>query len=120
MNFKQYLQELNLIDATSDFESDVRDSINNRLDVELDQTITTPEVGLQKIRKVLLSYGIDMPVLYGIDPEGDELAIELVPNVHLYIIYAPNDDGQYEFHSEVVDNDGLEEILEDEEDIEDE
>jgi hypothetical protein len=126
MRFKQYLQELAEMPIEAQDEPEALDSIkpsvlasiNNRLDVELDGIVISPQIGVQKVRKVLHTYGLDMPVLYGADSEGDEIIIELQTGVNLYIIYAQTDDGQYEFHSEVVNDEDLEEILKDEEDTE--
>lgn len=65
---------------------------------------------------VLLSeYGIDISQMKDLDPLGDEGVVELHPGKYLYFVYAKNDDGSYDFHSEVTDEDGLEDILSDEE-----
>jgi hypothetical protein len=86
-----------------------------------------------------------MPALYEIDEEGDEIAFELKqfgqpfgpsiysdynsgtsivskePDAYLYLIYYLNDEGLYDFHAEVVDEEGLNEIIdEEEEDYEEE
>jgi len=101
----------------------VRDGINRHLDNELDDTILSPESGIQKIRKVLARFGVDMPALYGTDPEGDEIVIDLEEvdgKYYLYLIYALTDDGRYEFYAEIVDEEGLEEIESDEEEDEEE
>jgi len=101
----------------------VREGINRHLDNELDDTILSPESGIQKIRKVLSRFGVDMPALYGTDPEGDEIVIDLEEvdgKYYLYLIYALADDGRYEFYAEIVDEEGLEEIESDEEEDEEE
>jgi hypothetical protein len=51
---------------------------------------------------------------FGLDPEGDEIVIDMPGNLHLYLIYSDNDSGLYDFYAEVVDDQGLQEILEDE------
>ncbi len=118
MNFKQYLQEceceMPALESAS-LDSDVISSINNSLDVELDDILMTPESGVQRLRKVLMRFGIDMPALYGLDPEGDEMALP-INDMFVYIIYSPTDDGRYDFYAELTDEEGLEEILVDGED----
>ena len=101
----------------------VREGINRHLDNELDDMILSPESGIQKVRKVLARFGVDMPALYGTDPEGDEIVIDLEEvdgKYYLYLIYALTDDSRYEFYAEIVDDDGLEEIESDEEEDEEE
>jgi hypothetical protein len=119
MNFKQYLQECECempALGSASLDSGVIASINSSLDVELDDILMTPESGVQRLRKVLMRYGIEMPALYGLDPEGDEMALPINDDVYVYIIYSPTDDGRYDFYAELTDEVGLEEILEDEED----
>lgn len=101
----------------------IREGINRHLDNELNDTILSPESGIQKIRKVLYRYGVDMPALYGTDPEGDEIVIDLDEDdgkYYLYLIYALTDDNNYEFYAEITDEMGLEEIESDEEEDEEE
>jgi hypothetical protein len=43
----------------------------------LEDVITSANLGFQKIRKVLYRYGLDLPALYDINDDGDELALEL-------------------------------------------
>jgi hypothetical protein len=133
MNFKQYLAELNtemgqLIKATDSVnitDPEIRDKINQDLNHELTDLILSPESGVQKIRKVLMSFGLDMPALYGAEPEGDELVLD-VESMHgdeqfyLYLIYYLADDGRYDFYAELTDDEGLNEIMSDEEEDEEE
>jgi len=119
MNFKQYLQEREYEAVASGqpaLDSSVIDSINDSLDVELDDVVMSPETGVQKVRKVLMRYGIEPPALYGMDPEDDEIALPINEDIYLYILYVQTDDGLYDFYAELTDEEGLEEILEDEED----
>ena len=151
MNFKQYLAELNSIEPSQAFEKHetptdnsisisnpkVRAEINYRLDGELDDIFLSPESGIQKVRKVLHRFSLDMPALYDTDAEGDEIVIRLdqfghiidfthlMPNkvedtFYLYLIYYLTDDGRYEFHAEITDEEGLNEIMPDEEEDEEE
>ena len=133
MNFKQYLAELNTemgqvikaIDSVDIIDPQVRDKINQRLNHELTDLILSPESGVQKIRKVLMSFGLDMPALYDAEPEGDELVLDIESmsgdeQFYLYLIYYLADDGRYDFYAELTDDEGLTEIMSDEEEDEEE
>jgi hypothetical protein len=151
MNFKQYLAEFHNIETGQAFEKHetptdgsisisnprVRAEINYRLDGELDDIFLSPESGIQRIRKVLHRFSLDMPALYDADAEGDEIVIRLdqfghvidftnlIPNkaeeiFYLYLIYYLTDDGRYEFYAELTDEEGLNEIMSDEEEDEEE
>lgn len=94
-------------------------TINGQLNLELNDLISSPESGVQKIRRVLGAFSIDVPAFYGLDPEGDEIIFDLNENTYLYIIFALRDDNlTYDFYAEITDNAGLEEILSDEEEEE--
>ena len=151
MNFKQYLAEFHNIESGQAFEKHetptdgsisisnprVRAEINYRLDGELDDIFLSPESGIQRVRKVLHRFSLDMPALYDADAEGDEIVIRLdqfgrvidftnlIPNkveeiFYLYLIYYLTDDGRYEFYVELTDEEGLNEIMSDEEEDEEE
>jgi hypothetical protein len=133
MNFKQYLAELNtemgqMIKATDSIgitDPQVREKINQRLNHELTDLILSPESGIQKVRKVLMSFGLDMPALYDAEPEGDELVLDIESmsgdeQFYLYLIYYLADDGRYDFYAELTDDEGLNEIMSDEEEDEEE
>ena len=151
MNFKQYLAEFHNIESGQAFEKHetptdgsisianprVRAEINYRLDGELDDIFLSPESGIQRVRKVLHRFSLDMPALYDADAEGDEIVIRLdqfgrvidftnlIPNkveeiFYLYLIYYLTDDGRYEFYAELTDEEGLNEIMSDEEEDEEE
>jgi hypothetical protein len=91
MNFKQYLAEFHNIESGQAFEKHetptdgsisisnprVRAEINYRLDGELDDIFLSPESGIQRVRKVLHRFSLDMPALYDADAEGDEIVIRL-------------------------------------------
>ena len=80
----------------------------------------SPQAGILQVRKILSEHNVDMPAVYGLDPEGDELVIDLHDNCHLYLIYTDLDGGLYDFYAELVDDEGLEEILEDEDEEDEE
>ena len=151
MNFKQYLAEFYSIEPGQAFEKHetptdgsisisnprVRAEINYRLDGELDDIFLSPESGIQRVRKVLHRFSLDMPALYDADAEGDEIVIRLDQFGHvidfthlisnkveeifyLYLIYYLTDDGRYEFYAELTDEEGLNEIMSDEEEDDEE
>ena len=133
MNFQQYLAELNtemgqiikVTDSIGITDPQVREKINQRLNHELTDLILSPEPGIQKVRKVLMSFGLDMPALYDAEPEGDELVLDVESmsgdeQFYLYLIYYLADDGRYDFYAELTDDEGLNEIMSDEEEDEEE
>lgn len=102
---------------------EVQTGINSSLDVAVDGEIfSTADGGVQKIRSVLYRYGIDIPTLeeLDLDTDGDEAIIEFDSGAYLYFIYYLTDEATYEFHAEVTDDAGIEEILSDDEEEEDE
>ena len=118
MNFKSYLQ--GHVEQSPFSDPEIRAEINRALDAEIDNTIMmTPESGVQRMRKVLSRYSIDFPAFEDLDTDGDESIYELDAGVYLYFIYYLTDDGNYEFHAEITNDEGIEEILSDvEEDTE--
>lgn len=100
----------------------VRDEINARLIIELNSAILSPQEGVQKTRKILHTFGLDLPAWYEPDLDGDEIVFPLtqfnspdIESFYLYLIYYLTDDGYYDFYTELVDESGLEEIMSDEE-----
>lgn len=112
MNFKSYLQ--GHVEESPFSDPEIRAEINRALDAEIDSTIMmTPESGVQRMRKVLSRYSIDFPAFEDLDTDGDESIYELDAGVYLYFIYYLTDDGNYEFHAEITNDEGIEEILSD-------
>jgi hypothetical protein len=122
MRFSKFLVEMNqVIPAQQSSENPIVNSeINSQLSVELDGIITSPNLGIQKIRKVLFRYGLDLPAIYEVLEEGDEFAIELDGELFLYVLYYLTDEGNYDFYAEVTDWNGVDELMSDEEDLEEE
>ena len=59
------------------------------------------------------------------EPEGDELVLDIESmhgdeQFYLYLIYYLADDGRYDFYAELTDDEGLTEIMSDEEEDEEE
>ena len=136
MNFKQYLEELHNIEVgqavTAHEPTDkasmsvdnplIVSEINTHFIREFNEVVLSPDAGLQKIRKVLHRYGFDMPALYEIDREGDEVVFDLnqfgmkmTPDYYLYVLYYLTDDGYYDFYVEVADDDRVEELTSEDE-----
>ena len=116
MSFKKYLAEMDsdqTIEPMPALDSNIVEQVNAQLENELQGMILSPESGIQKIRKVLGLFDMDMPALYDTDPEGEEMVFG-IDGSYLYIIYALTDDGRYDFYAELTDEDGLSEILSDE------
>ena len=112
MNFKSYLQ--GHVEESPFSDPQVRAEINNALLSEIDSTfMMTPDSGVQRMRKVLSRYSIDFPAFEDLDTDGDESIYELDAGVYLYFIYYLTDDGNYEFHAEITNDEGIEEILSD-------
>ena len=133
MRFKEYLTELNTqdgqiikaVDSKTLTDNEIRDELNSRLNHELTDMILSPESGIQRIRKVLHMFGLDMPALYDAEPEGDELILDVEQfdgqkQYYLYLIYYLADDDRYDFYAELTDDEGLEDIMSDEEEDEEE
>ena len=112
---------------TSIADERVREEVNSVLYSELEDLILAPETGVMRVRKVLQRYGLDMPSLYALHVDGDEMVVNLdqidtqtpVENYFLYLIYYLTDEQHYEFYAEITDEDGIEEILSEDEDEED-
>jgi hypothetical protein len=92
--------------------------INSVFTIELSDIFLSPESGFQKVRKVLHRFGLDMPPMYGMDPDGDEIVIDVTQfgdaslgSGLLYILYSLNDEGYYDFYAEINDEVGIEELL---------
>jgi len=119
IDFKSFLTEEIVEDTTveSVVDSAVVSRINDVLFADLDAPFLTPQAGIQQIRKILLMYGIDMPSVFELDPEGDELVLDASPYGDslglLYILYSLSDEGYYEFYAEVTDDAGIEKLLAD-------
>lgn len=118
MRFKDFITEMQETEAIEASASLPMDSINDGLYLEFNGPIASPEAGIMRVSKILSEHGLAMPLIYGLDPEGDEILIDMDSNLHLYMIYSETDNGLYDFYAEVVDDEGLQEILEDDDEEE--
>lgn len=114
---------------SSPVEASLFEKVNIHLESELNCYILSPEQGVQKIRKVLYQYGLDLPAIYDLDATGNEYIIELdylgqefgmseqqgIPDAFVYIIYYLTDDGNYDFHAEMIRESDIDDILSDDE-----
>jgi hypothetical protein len=118
MRFKQYLNEMDMPEMESEDEVENTSvdlsQVNFRLADELSDTFLSPESGILTIRKVLDKFDLDLPALYGVNAEGEEMVIDL-DATNIYILYSPTDDGRYEFYAEIGDEERMEELMSDEE-----
>lgn len=113
MNFKDYMHQYSVTgEPTGSIEE-----INSSL-VGVSDVVSSPEEGISETISILKEFGYNVPKFFGLDTEGDELVLQLKDECYLYIIYASNDEGRYDFYAEVVDEEGLQEIIsgDDEED----
>lgn len=104
-------------------DSPIITEVNLALEDLLSDNVLTPQSGFQRIRKVLFRYRLDMPALYDLDNESDELVLDIFDmemkySAKLYVIYSLNEDGYFEFYAEVGDSDRMNELLSDEGDQE--
>jgi hypothetical protein len=104
--------------------SSVISQVNNALEDVLSDDVLTPQSGLQRIRKVLFRYRLDMPIIYELDSESDEIVIdvydmEMKSKTNLYLIYSLNEEGFFEFYAELGTSERMEKLLSDEEEIDD-
>jgi hypothetical protein len=115
MRFKEYLNECDC-DMEEDGEPSSMDysTVNFRLADALDKEFLSPESGISAIRKVLALSEKDMPALYGANPDGEEIVIDL-DDTFMYLIYSLTDDNRYEFYAEVGDEERMRELMSDEE-----
>jgi hypothetical protein len=120
MRFKEFVNELAVPHLPPvSLEGAVAESLNRQLDIHLNDKILSPQIGLYKIRKVLNSYGFDLPALYEVEPEGDEVIFDLGDTDYfVYILYYLTDDGVYDFYALVTDEEGIEEIMSEDKDLE--
>lgn len=89
----------------------VYDTINEQLNVVLEEPVLTPQSGMQKVRNILSNYNIDLPIVFDMNEDGDEYAFKVDEN-YLYFIYGKLENGFYEAYSEIADEARMMELLE--------
>ena len=120
MKFKEFLTELAMPVDSIVQDLAIEEAINAQLDKELNDIILSPQIGFLKIRKVLRMFNLDIPTSYAIEQEGDEVVLDLLGNTDslLYVLYYQTDDGNYDFYACVDDEEGIEEIISKDEELE--
>lgn len=125
--------------------SSTRNEINRNIAAELSREWMNPYGGWARVRKILSMYSIFLPnVIFKDEEEGEEIVVlsqfgekwgaQLdgtvtspneadIPEYYLYYTYGISESGFYESHALVMDEEGINEILEelpDDEDVESE
>lgn len=124
MKFKDFLTEFaSPVEASIAMDVAIEELINERLAKELNSPILSPQIGFYKIRKVLREFGheISSPYSYEIETDGDEVILDIIDTDSLlYVLYYIADDGTYDFYALVEDEEGLEDLISADEDLDDE
>lgn len=120
MKFKEFLTELAMPVETIAQDVAMEEAINDELKRELNDVILSPQIGLLKIRKVLRMFNFDIPTSYVVEPEGDEVVLDLLGDTDslLYVLYYQTDEGNYDFYAHIDDEEGIEEIISRDEQLE--
>lgn len=130
MNFKEFLSESygTFINQEPDVPQDqVIRLANQYLQKELTATFESPDEAFFKIRKILFRFFIELPPVYDLDEEGDELVFYLKEfqrtnnhnaiDAYLYVLYYLTDDDRYDFYAEITDKENIEKFIEDGEEL---
>ena len=120
MKFKEFLTELAMPVDSIVQDLAIEEAVNAQLSKELNDIILSPQIGFLKIRKVLRMFNLDIPTSYAVEQEGDEVVLDLLGDTDslLYVLYYQTDDGNYDFYACVDDEDGIEEIISEDEQLE--
>ena len=120
MKFKEFLTELAMPEVSlMARDVAIEEEINRQLEIGLKDVILSPQIGLYKIRKVLNRNGYDLPTSYVPDQDGDEVVLDIHGSDSLlYVLYYQTDDGNYDFYALIDDDEGIEEILSKDEELE--
>ena len=120
MKFKEFLTELAMPEVSlMARDVAVEEEINRQLEMGLKDVILSPQIGLYKIRKVLNRFGYDLSTSYVPDQDGDEVVLDIHGSDSLlYVLYYRTDDGNYDFYALIDDDEGIEEILSGDEELE--
>jgi hypothetical protein len=120
MKFKEFLTELAMPEVSlMARDVAVEEEINRQLEMGLKDVILSPQIGLYKIRKMLNRFGYDLPTSYVPDQDGDEVVLDMHGSDSLlYVLYYQTDDGNYDFYALIDDDEGIEEILSKDEELE--
>ncbi len=122
MKFKEFLTELAMPEVSlMARDVAIEEEINRQLEMGLKDVILSPQIGFYKIRKVLRSFGYNLPISYEIETDGDEVILDIIgTDSLLYVLYYISDDGSYDFYAMVEDEEGIEELISADEGLEEE
>ena len=119
MKFNEFLKEMSNPISAMGLDNLICDRVNSQLKMELKDVILSPQIGFLKIRKVLRDSNMELPALYTVEPEGDEIVLDVIgTDLLLYVLYYQTDDGNYDFYAELNDIDGIEDIISKDEELE--
>jgi hypothetical protein len=133
MNFKQYLNEqeeipaeqeqtpvsTEIADEPDESGEELFDSVNESLYEAFTENVVTPQSGFQIVRDIMESYDFEIPMVFDLDDEdGEQIFVLDMEDSFLYVLYSINESGYYDFHAEMTDGDGLEDILSEEDLVE--
>jgi hypothetical protein len=118
MNYENEMNAATPVAAFQNQPNDYYETINDALNIALEEPCLSPQSAMQKVRNVLSNYNIDLPIVFDMDEDGDEYAFK-VDNHYLYFIYGRLENGFFEAYSEIAEEARLSELLEEdgEEDI---
>ena len=106
MNFKDYVSQYSVTGSPTGSIEEINSSLDG-----VSEVVDDPSEGINEAIAILKEFGFTVPKFFGLDTEGDEIVLQLKEGWYLYIIYALNDDSRYDFYAEVVDEQGLHEII---------
>lgn len=99
-------------------EMEIFGQINDQLGQQLDELVPSVDQAFQTVRAILSLHGHSLQETLEYDTEGDELVFDLNTGTYLYVIFYRTDDGLYDFFAEVTDEEGIEELMSEDEDEE--
>lgn len=91
------------------------EQMNEQLSEVLGDTVLSPQAAVIRLRNVAYDHGFEIPLLYRLDPVGDEVVFDVTKGTeptgwYAYMIYNVSDNG-YEVYAEFADSDKLQELL---------
>ena len=97
-------------------EMHISGQVNDQLGQQLNELSPSIEQAFQTIRAILGLHGYSFQDALVYDEEGDELVLDLKntdseERCFLYVIFYRTDDGLYDFFAEVTDEEGVEELM---------
>lgn len=120
-SFRDFLQqechmmELTTVDGTPPaMTANWIDPVNEDLAEVLETVMPTPDIGYSRVRGVLEAHNIHLPLSFSTieGDEGEDVYVLQTPTpMYLYLAYFREDDGQYEFFAEFMDDQTLEDLL---------